>query len=63
MNELKKMIPSSDGNHYTSAEAMREFISNFDTVKVNPIIYVWFLLMATFMLGILSLAAIILKDR
>lgn len=57
------MISSEDGNHYTSVEAMREFISNFDTVKVNPIIYVWFLLMATFMLGILSFAAIILNDR
>ena len=38
----EKMIPSSDGNHYTSVEAMREFIANFDTVKVNPVIHVWF---------------------
>lgn len=59
----EKMIPSSDGNHYTSVEAMREFIANFDTVKVNPVIHAWFLLMETFMLGILSLAAIILNDR
>ena len=57
------MIPSSDGNHYTSVEAMREFIANFDTVKVNPVIHVWFLLMATSLLVILSLAAIILNDR
>ena len=63
MNELKKMIPSSDGNHYTSVESMREFIANFDTVKINPVIHVWFLIMATFLLGILSLAAIILNDR
>ena len=59
----EKMIPSSDGNHYTSVEAMREFIANFDTVKVNPVIHVWFLLMATSLLVILSLAAIILNDR
>ena len=59
----EKMIPSSDGNHYTSVEAMREFIANFDTVKVNPVIYILFLIMATFLLGILSLAAIILNDR
>lgn len=57
------MIPSSDGNHYTSVEAMREFIVNFDAVKVNPVINAWFLIMATFLLGILSLAAIILNDR
>ena len=57
------MIPSSDGNHYTSVEAMREFIANFDTVKVNPAIHTLFLIMATFLLGILSLAAIILNDR
>ena len=59
----EKMIPSSDGNHYTSVEAMREFIANFDTVKVNPVIHTLFLIMATFLLGILSLAAIILNDR
>ena len=59
----EKMIPSSDGNHYTSVEAMREFIANFDTVKVNPVIHVWFLLMATSLLVIISLAAIILNDR
>ena len=59
----EKMIPSSDGNHYTSVEAMREFIANFDTVKVNPAIHTLFLIMATFLLGILSLAAIILNDR
>lgn len=59
----KKMIPSSDGNHYTSVEAMREFIANFDGIKVNPFINAWFLIMATFLLGILSLAAIILNDR
>ena len=59
----EKMIPSSDGNHYTSVELMREFIANFDTVKVNPVIHVWFLLMATSLLVILSLAAIILNDR
>lgn len=59
----EKMIPSSDGNHYTSVEAMRECIANFDTVKVNPVINAWFLIMATFLLGILSLAAIILNDR
>ena len=38
----EKMMPSSDGNHYTSVEAMREFIDNFDTVKVNPAINAWF---------------------
>ena len=59
----EKMIPSSDGNHYTSVEAMREFIANFDTVKVNPVIHTLFLIMATFLLGILSLAVIILNDR
>ena len=59
----KKMIPSSDGNHYTSVEAMREFIANFDTVKVNPVINAWFLIMAIVLLGILSLEAIILNDR
>ena len=59
----EKMISSSDGNHYTSVEAMREFIANFDTVKVNPVIHTLFLIMATFLLGILSLAAIILNDR
>lgn len=59
----EKMIPSSDGNHYTSVEAMREFIANFDTFKINPVIHVWILIMATFLLGILSLAAIILNDR
>ena len=59
----EKMIPSSDGNHYTSVEAMIEFIANFDTVKVNPVIHAWFLIMTTFLLGILSLAAIILNDR
>ena len=59
----KKMIPSSDGNHYTSVELMREFIANFDAVKVNPVINAWVLIMATFLLGILSLAAIILNDR
>lgn len=57
------MIPSSDGNHYTSVEAMREFIANFDAIKVNPVINAWFLIMATFLLGILSLTAIILNDR
>ena len=57
------MIPSSDGNHYTSVEAMREYIANFDIVKVNPVIHTSFLIMATFLLGILSLAAIILNDR
>lgn len=46
----EKMIPSSDGNHYTSVEAIREFITNFDTVKVNPVINAWFLIMATFLL-------------
>ena len=59
----EKMIPSSDGNHYTSVEVMKEIIDNFDTVKVNPVINAWFLIMATFLLGILSLAAIILNDR
>ena len=58
------MIPSSDGNNYTSVEAMREFIANFDTVKVNPVINAWYdIMIATFLLGILSLAAIILNDR
>lgn len=38
----KKMIQSSDGNHYTSVEAIREFIANFDAVKVNPVINAWF---------------------
>ena len=57
------MIPSSDGNNYTNVEAMREFIANFDTVKVNPVINAWFLIMATSLLVILSLAAIILNDR
>ena len=57
------MISSSDGNHYTSVEAMRECIANFDTVKVNPVINAWLLIMATFLIGILSLAAIILNDR
>ena len=38
----EKMIPSSDSNHYTSVEAMREFIANFDTVKVNPAIHTLF---------------------
>ena len=59
----EKMIPSSDGNHYTSVEVMKEIIDNFDTVKVNPVINAWFLIMATFLLGILSLAAIILNDN
>ena len=59
----EKMIPFSDGNHYTSVEAMREFIANFDTVKVNPVIHTLFLIMATFLPGILLLAAIILNDR
>lgn len=35
----KKMIPDSNGKHYMSIEAMREFIADFDTVKMKPVIH------------------------
>lgn len=35
----QKLIPDSNGRHFLSIEAVREFIANFDCIKAKPIIH------------------------